>query len=172
MKVPTALKTLQSRSDFHAKVDRHFQCRCNSQRKQTMSDLLGRSFRLAKTYLNDAKGRISDISDSAQEELTKALDRSDIQAGLSASDDPMARAQAKINAARGETAARREAAPAGQNAPGATDPIQTAYKIIGVPPGSDYLTVQAAVNRLRERCAPSRFPLLGATALSSSPNRR
>ena len=123
-----------------------------------MSDLLGRSLRLAKTYLNDAKDRISDISDSAQEELTKALDRSDIQAGLSASDDPMTRAQAKISAARGETVARREAAPAGQNAPGVSDPIQTAYKIIGVLPGSDYLTVQAAVNRLRERCAPSRFP--------------
>ena len=136
--------------------------------QQTMSDLLGRSLRLAKTYLNDAKDRISDISESAQEELTKALDRSDIQAGLSASDDPMTRAQAKINAARGEIVARREAVPAGQtapgqnapgqNVPGKTDPIQTAYKIIGVPPGSDYLTVQTAVNRLRERCAPSRFP--------------
>ena len=123
-----------------------------------MSDLLGRSLRLAKTYLNDAKGRISDISESAQEELTKALDRSDIQAGLSSSDDPMARAQAKINAARGETVARREAGRGGQAAPCKNDPIQTAYKIIGVPPGSDYLTVQTAVNKLRERCAPSRFP--------------
>ena len=123
-----------------------------------MSDLLGRSLRLAKTYLDEAKGRISDISDSAQEELTKALNRDDVQSGLASSSDPMARAQAKISAARGETAARREAAPAGHAAPGAADPVQTAYKIIGVPPGSDYLTVQTAVNKLRERCAPSRFP--------------
>ena len=123
-----------------------------------MSDLFGRSLRLAKTYLNDAKGRISDISENAQEELTKALDRSDIQAGLSSSGDPMARAQAKITAARGETTARREAAPTSQAVPVKTDPIQTAYKIIGIAPGSDYLTVQTAVNKLRERCAPSRFP--------------
>ncbi len=122
-----------------------------------MSNLLGRSLRLAKTYLDEAKGRVNDISDSAQEELTRALNRDDIQAGLASPDDPMARAQAKINAAKGETAARTEAKPAGQTAPGATDPIQTAYKIIGVPAGSDFLTVQTAVNKLRERCAPSRF---------------
>ena len=120
-----------------------------------MSNLFGRSLRLAKTYLDEAKGRVSDISDSAQEELTRALNRDDIQAGLASPDDPMIRAQAKIAAARGETAARTEARPVSQTA---TDPLQTAYKIIGVPPGSDFLTIQTAVNRLRERCAPSRFP--------------
>ena len=120
-----------------------------------MSNLLGRSLRLAKTYLDEAKGRVSDISDSAQEELTRALNRDDIQSGLTSPDDPMVRAQAKIATARGETAARTEARPAGQTV---TDPIQTAYKIIGVPAGSDFLTVQTAVNKLRERCAPSRFP--------------
>ena len=121
-----------------------------------MSNLLGRSLRLAKTYLDEAKGRVEDISQAAQDELTKALDRSDIQSGLASPDDPMARAQAKIAAARGETAVRTEARPVSQTT--TTDPIQTAYKIIGVPPGSDYLTVQTAVNKLRERCAPSRFP--------------
>lgn len=120
-----------------------------------MTNLLGRSLRLAKTYLDEAKGRVGEISENAQEELTRALDRSDITAGLSSPDDPMARAQAKIAAARGETAAWTESRPVSQTP---TDPIQTAYKIIGVPAGSDYLTVQTAVNRLRERCAPSRFP--------------
>jgi len=120
-----------------------------------MTNLLGRSLRLAKTYLDEAKGRVGEISESAQEELTRALDRSDIKAGLSSPDDPMARAQAKIAATRGETAAWTESRPVSQTP---TDPIQTAYKIIGVPAGSDYLTVQTAVNRLRERCAPSRFP--------------
>jgi len=120
-----------------------------------MTNLLGRSLRLAKTYLDEAKGRVGEISENAQEELTRALDRSDIKAGLSSPDDPMARAQAKIAATRGETVAWTESRPVSQTP---TDPIQTAYKIIGVPAGSDYLTVQTAVNRLRERCAPSRFP--------------
>lgn len=123
-----------------------------------MSEIPGRLFRIAKTYLDAAKDRLGEIDSRAQDELTRALDRSDIQAGLSSPEDPMARAQAKINAARGETAARHEARPAGQTAPDTTDPIQTAYKIIGIPAGSDFLTVQTAVNKLRERCAPSRFP--------------
>ena len=37
-----------------------------------MPDILGRSFRLAKTYLNEAKGRLNDITADAQDELTKA----------------------------------------------------------------------------------------------------
>ena len=123
-----------------------------------MSEIPGRLFRIAKTYLDAAKDRLDEIDSRAQDELTKALNRDDIQSGLSGSDDPMTRAQAKIAAARGEAPARREAAPAGQAAPTVTDPIQTAYKIIGVPVGADYLTVQTAVNKLRERCAPSRFP--------------
>lgn len=120
-----------------------------------MSDLFGRSFRLAKTYLDDAKGRLDEVSAGAQEELTRALNRDDVQAGLASSDDPMARAQARIAAARATTDARRAVAPAAEQT---TDPIQTAYKIIGVAPGSDYLTVRTAVNSLRDRCAPSRFP--------------
>ncbi len=130
-----------------------------------MSDLFGRSFRLAKTYLDAAKGRLDEISTGAQEELTKALNRDDIQAGLSASDDPMERAQAKITAARQAAAGRSELSPerTGPDALPApmapqTDPLQTAYKILGIPPGSDFLTVQTAANKLRERCAPSRFP--------------
>ncbi len=130
-----------------------------------MSDILGRSFRLAKTYLNEAKGRLNDITTDAQEELTKALNLDDIQAGLSASDDPMERAQAKITAARQASPNQKELSP-GRYAPSPapassptsqTDPMQTAYKILGVPPGSDFLTVQTAANKLRDRCAPSRF---------------
>lgn len=36
--------------------------------------------------------------------------------------------------------------------------MQTAYKILGLPPGSDYLAVQSAVDKLRKRCDPARFP--------------
>lgn len=131
-----------------------------------MSDLFGRSFRLAKTYLDAAKGRLDEISTGAQEELTKALERDDIKAGLSASDDPMERAQAKITAARQASASRNELSPErafpasspSSASPAQTDPLQTAYKILGIPPGSDFLTVQTAANKLRERCAPTRFP--------------
>jgi hypothetical protein len=123
-----------------------------------MSDLFGRSFRLAKTYLDDAKGRLDEVSAGAQEELTRALNRDDVQAGLASSDDPMARAQARIAAARATTDARHAVSPASTNAEQAGDPLQTAYKIVGVAPGSDYLTVRTAVNSLRDRCAPSRFP--------------
>ena len=119
-----------------------------------MSDIPGRLLRLTKTYLEAAKDRLGEIDTRAQEELTRALNRDDVHAGLSSSDDPMERAQAKLNTARQMSSARQELSPATTQ----TDPIQTAYKIIGVPAGSDYLTVQTAVNKLRERCAPSRFP--------------
>lgn len=129
-----------------------------------MSDLFGRSLRLAKTYLDSAQSRIKDISAEAQEELTRALDRDDIKQGLASSDDPMDRAQAKIAATRTQTDLAREQSPgayAPPPAPGAaqaTDPTATAYKILGVAPGADILTVQTAANTLRERCDPARFP--------------
>ena len=118
-----------------------------------MSNLSGRLLRLTQSYLEAAKERLGEIDARAQEELTRALNRDDIQAGLSSSDDPMERAQAKLNAARQTASARQELPPT----VGQTDPIQTAYKIIGIPPGSDFLTVQTAVNKLRERCDPSHF---------------
>lgn len=128
-----------------------------------MGDLFGRSLRIAKTFLEDAKGRLGEISTDAQEELTRALNRDDIQAGLSSSADPMERAQAKIAAARQTAMSQRESSP-GRFAPTPppaatkpTDPTQTAYKILGIPAGSDFLTVQTAANKLRERCAVSRF---------------
>ena len=82
--------------------------------------------------------------------------------GSRSGDDPFARAAAKIAAAQERVAAqrqeteRRERAAASPEPP--TDPVRTAYKIIGVPNGSDFLTVEWAVNKLRERCSPTRFP--------------
>ena len=74
---------------------------------------------------------------------------------------PFARAAAKIAAAQARVAAQRQEVERRERATNAeppADPVQTAYKIIGVPHGSDYLTVESAVNKLRERCAPTRFP--------------
>lgn len=40
----------------------------------------------------------------------------------------------------------------------APDPLLYHYRALGVEPGSDFPTVQAAYNRLAARCEPSRFP--------------
>lgn len=127
-----------------------------------MSDLLGRAYRVAKGYLDAAQDRLGDIDARAQEELSRAVSRDDItipDPPPQSSSDPMARARAKIAAAQQSVSARRDV-PAPQSAAAATktDPLQTAYKIIGIPAGSDYATVQQAVTKLRERCAPARFP--------------
>jgi hypothetical protein len=113
-------------------------------------------------------------------------------AGFGASTPPnavsaMERARAKIAAAQQEAAALREqhperynfsatpqtATPDGLPQVGYTPPRQersetdvvaTAYRMIGVAEGSPYPVVEKAVAKLRERCAPSRFP-------ESSPER-
>lgn len=125
-----------------------------------MSDVPGRLYRIGKAYLDAAKGRLSEIDAQAQEELSKSLNRDDLVIPAppvyNTASDPMERAAAKIAALRGQSAARQEAAPPSQ-AP-QTDPVQTAYKILGVAPGSDWPTVQQTVNKLRERGAPSNFP--------------
>ncbi len=126
-----------------------------------MSDNLGRIYKVAKAYLDAAKDRLGEIDSRAQEELTRSLGHDDIRIPdppPASSDDPMERARAKIAAAQGTVSARREfSASQTPPSPATPDPVQTAYKIIGVPHGSDWLTVQQAVAKLRERCAPSRF---------------
>ncbi len=117
-----------------------------------MSEFFDRAYRVAKAALDGAKERLDDIDERAQAELARALDHADFP---KSSNDPMERAQAKINAARQATSARQEIRPPSE---ASTDPVQTAFKILGVPPGSDWLTVQQAANKLRQRCAPSRFP--------------
>jgi len=98
------------------------------------------------------------------------------------SDDPMARAASKIAAAKArasfegfeptaspstqstssteqksvpEQLAALEQAAAPKNT--ASNPATTAYRIIGIPDGSDRIVVEDAVRKLRERCAPDRF---------------
>jgi len=123
---------------------------------------------MAKAYLDAARGRLEEIDSRASAELDKALaPGGSADAGLNSSGDPMARAEAKIAAARGEAAARSQLQPQRYNFstsdPSAVsgpdpDPIQTAYRVIGVPVGSDIAAIDAAVAKLRERAAPERFP--------------
>ena len=141
-----------------------------------MTDLLGRAYQVAKGYLDTARGRLEEIDARAQEELRRALPREGVPslappelgaggasgAGAASDADPFARAAAKIAVAQARVAAqhqeleRRERATAPPEPP--ADPVRTAYKIIGIPNGSDYLTVESAVNTLRQRCSPTRFP--------------
>ena len=126
-----------------------------------MSDLSGRLFNVAKAYLNSAKERLSEIDAQAQEELSRALNYED-RTGVTASADPMERARAKIASAQTMALAQRDMqAEVTQASPApalTTDPVHTAYKVLGLPQGADSASVQDAVERLRERCAPSKFP--------------
>jgi len=131
-----------------------------------------RIYQMAKAYLDAARGRLDEIDSRAQSELEKALSpggsaRSSVDGIYSNMDDPMSRAEAKIANARGEAAARSQLQPQRYNFSTADpsvnagpdpDPVQTAYRVIGVPIGSDMTTINAAVQKLRERAAPERFP--------------
>jgi hypothetical protein len=46
----------------------------------------------------------------------------------------------------------------GAGATASPDPLLPHYRLLGVEPGSDFTTVQAAHSRLAARCDPSRFP--------------
>ena len=129
-----------------------------------MADLLGRAYQVAKTYLDSARGRLEEIDARAQEELRRSLPREAAPRAPNSGgaggygDDPFERASAKIAEAQQRVAAQRQEVEQREAATIPPDPVATAYKIIGVPNGSDYLTVESAVNKLRERCAPTRFP--------------
>jgi hypothetical protein len=129
-----------------------------------MSDLLGRARQVAMGYLDAARGRLEDIDARAQDELRQSLPRearSSIPNTMSPeTEDPFARAAAKIAAAQQQVAEqhRQQEAASAVTVPAPTDPVTTAYKIIGLPPGTAYETVRTSVDQLRARCAPSRFP--------------
>lgn len=134
-----------------------------------MSDIPGRLYNVARAYLGAAKERLDTLDARAQEELSRALTHDDLPgtAAPAVSSDPMERARAKIAAYQGQAGARRELVPASESTPSthaspaprpSTDPVQTAYRILGLPPGSDYLAVQSATDKLRRRCDPARFP--------------
>ena len=152
-----------------------------------MSDISGRILNLAKSYVDVARNRIQDIDAAAIAELQSALSGTDLSRVnpnveyQPVSNDPMARAASKIAAAQALAkldeaasspastvpsplnqaanvedqiaALERKAAPP----PAPTTPERTAYRIIGVPDGSERAVVEDAVRKLRERCAPERF---------------
>ncbi|MGO8672866.1 MAG: hypothetical protein ACLQVD_16080 [Capsulimonadaceae bacterium] len=129
-----------------------------------------RIYRITRGYLDAARGRLEDVEQAAVDELDRALEPGGT-VSMSNMDDPMQRAAAKIAAARRQATDYTGRPLAGQRynfsvpEPGAeagqldSDPIQSAYRVIGVPIGSDFQVVSAAVARLRERSAPERYPV-------------
>ena len=125
-----------------------------------------RIVKLSKSYLGQVRERIDDAI-SERELAVKELEGGEgsLAASSSAGSDPdslMRRAEEKIAAARREMAAGRELRPASAPATSTTpspslDPDAAHYKILGIPPGSDYPTVQAAFDKLAARLDPTRF---------------
>ena len=142
-----------------------------------MASLPGRIYQLAQSYLDIARNRLADIDPAAEEELRRSLPRESsdypgdapaLQPARPTTMSAMERARNKISAAQQEAAALRQRQPEHYNfssaaqptnsAPSETDVTSTAYRMIGVPEGSPYPVVEKAVAKLRERCAPERFP--------------
>ena len=152
-----------------------------------MSDILNRSIRLGKAYADRVRDNIEDRLTDAEKNMAKdELDHSagdepgTYSRGYSQDNDPdalMRRAEERIAAVRrtadanlelAQARASREASqpqpnvmPTIQNATTeqtSNDPNAADYKLMGVAPGGDLLTVQAAYEKLTARCDPRRFP--------------
>jgi hypothetical protein len=129
-----------------------------------------RIYRIGKAYLNRVRDRIEELDAEAERELESEADRplpnTPSPRPAPARDDTsveamMRRAEDRIRAARGEAGAREELGadrePSRGAAP-ATDANATHYRVLGVPVGSDWPTVQAAYEKLARRCDVRRFP--------------
>ena len=138
-------------------------------------DIPKRVYRIGKAYLNRMRDRIEELDAEAERELEAEADRPipnvPSPRPSPARDDTsveamMRRAEDRIRAARGEVGAREELGadrePARSAAPGsgapAPDPNAAHYRVLGVPVGSDWPTVQSAYEKLARRCDVRRFP--------------
>ena len=142
-----------------------------------------RIFRLGKAYVNRMRERVDEWEkdlDSAEKELQSEADRPlpgetapprpRPTRDDSSTDAIWQRAEARIAAANRELTAREELTPAGRDS-GATgapasstasshaaDPDAPHYRLLDVPPGADWSTVQSKYEKLARRCDPRRFP--------------
>lgn len=149
-----------------------------------MSDILNRSFRLGKAYVDRVRDAIDDKLTDAEKGIAKdELDRdpgdgpSSSSRGNAYDNDPdalMRRAEERIAAARRSADANLELArsrseatnvrtsevpaPIATNPVTSEDPSLSDYKVLNLTPDSDYPTVQAAFEKLAARCDPRRFP--------------
>ena len=129
-----------------------------------------RIYKISKAYLGQVRDRID--AELAERELEASLRGANGPAQDDASPDAMMRrAEERIAAMRREIDERNTAAGAAMQsgsggvavaAPPATaedaDPNIHDFRVLGVPMGSDFSTVQAAYEKLARRCDPRRFP--------------
>jgi hypothetical protein len=116
-----------------------------------------RIVKLSKSYLGQVRERIDDAL-SERELALKELEGG----GSGTLSSSSTGSEEKIAAARREMDASRELRPAPVTAPvsalsSTLDPDVAHYKILGIAPGSDYPTVQAAFDKLAARLDPTRF---------------
>jgi hypothetical protein len=134
-----------------------------------------RIYRIAKSYLNQARDRIEALdTELAEKELQGPADTpppAGAPSGAPPRHDTSAegmirRAEDRIAAARREHAAREEmarsrpSASPGPAVPAAADAAAATadYRILGVPESADWPAVQSAYEKLARRCDPRRFP--------------
>lgn len=132
-----------------------------------------RIYRIAKSYLNQARDRIETLdAELAEKELHSSPGAPTGGAPGAASpvrDDTsaeamMRRAEERIRAARAEAQAAPgsrytgDATAAAPTQTAATDLNSADFRVLGAPIGSDWSTVQSAYEKLSRRCDPRRFP--------------
>ena len=149
-----------------------------------VSNIPDRLFKISKSYLDQVRDRIdSELTEreraQAEQELRSRGEDASLPAfadesgpdEFHAADDMMRRAEERIAAARREREARSAAAQAqtaaapptlaanpAQTAAENADPNASDYRVLGVPVGSDLMTVLSAYEKLSRRCDPRRFP--------------
>ncbi len=125
-----------------------------------------RIVKISKTYMGQVRDRIDGAlseREDALRELEGDADRPTRPSSLDKADDIMRRAEEKVAAARREMDASRELRPASSATPTvmpmASASVEEAshYKVLGIPPGSDYSAVQSAYEKLVKRLDTTRF---------------
>jgi hypothetical protein len=126
-----------------------------------------RIVKISKTYMGQVRDRIDGAlseREDALRELEGDADRPTRPSSMDKADDIMRRAEEKVAAARREMDASRELRPASSSATPTVMPTPSAsveeashYKVLGIPPGSDYSTVQSAYEKLSRRLDATRF---------------
>ncbi len=125
-----------------------------------------RIVKISKTYMGQVRDRIDGAlseREDALRELEGDADRPTRPSSLDKADDIMRRAEEKVAAARREMDASRElrpvssATPTVMPTPSASVEEALHYKVLGIPPGSDYSAVQSAYEKLVKRLDTTRF---------------
>lgn len=151
-----------------------------------VSNIPDRLYKISKSYLDQVRDRIdAELSERersvAEQELRGRGEDTSLPSFASngsgpnefrTADDMMRRAEERIAAARAEREGRDTLSPVSTAAasappknspasappPASDDPNASDFRVLGVPVGSDLITVLSAYEKLSRRCDPRRFP--------------